>query len=294
MTSCLFDGNSLFARGWYAALGNNQKDANGQPVSGIVASLWILTTLFDARGRLGVIDRTLFCWDTAQKKDKKRTPKPPEYDAERYRFIDLLTQLFNSAHAVPPAHEADDCVATYVHRADPSEHLIVVSGDKDLQSLSGQNVSYYSLNEKAILSNTFITHEWHVKKPAQIAIALAILGDPGDNVPGIKGWGPKKVQQLFEDIPEDLKFSEVLERIVRKIPEKHLDIFYESLDLTLLDPGVPDVPDPAPLVFGDAELVADELLMPDLSDVLLKLKTRYQRSTNGGVPISSDFDYSEN
>jgi 5'-3' exonuclease len=190
MTDAIFDANSLYARAWYASLGNRRRDGDGKTCAAIEASLGILLSIIG--GKISSPDRLLFCWDTQQKKDKRREPKPPEYDEELCRFRNLLSQLFGAAHAVPPAHEGDDAVCTAVTRADPKGDVYVVSGDKDLQQLQGSNVRYYCLNEKAVLSRTFILHRWHVKKPSQIAIALAILGDPGDCVPGYQGVGRKE------------------------------------------------------------------------------------------------------
>ncbi len=286
-TDCIFDGNSLFARAWYASQSSPIQDADGKPIAGIDAGIKIVLSLLDQHsGKIGRVDRTLFCWDTAPKREKPRPDKTPEYDEELARFSSTMEFLFGSANAIPPSHEADDCVATAVYRAleDPVQ-MYVVSGDKDLQQLQGGNVHYYCLNEKSVLSRAFILHRWKVKRPAQIAIALAILGDPGDAVPGIRGWGPKKVEKLFQEVTEDMDFNQALTVVERQIPDHLKSVFYESLDLTLLDPGVPDVPSPAPLIWGNGNFLTENYDLPGLQSYFERIKRQYVHE----APAAQDY-----
>jgi 5'-3' exonuclease len=273
----IVDGNSLFARAWYASQSNPLQDSDGNPIAGIDAGVKIVLSLLDQHsGKIGRVDRTLFCWDTAPKREKPRADKTPEYDEELARFTSALQFLFGSANAIPPAHEADDGVCTAVYRAlEQPVQMYVVSGDKDLQQLQGGNVHYYCLNEKTVLSRTFILHRWKVKRPVQIAIALAILGDPGDAVPGIRGWGPKKVERLFSEVTEDMDFNEALAVVDRQIPNELKPVFYESLDLTLLDPAVPDIPEPAPLVWGNSQFLVDNYDLPGLQSYFERVRRQY-------------------
>ena len=89
-----------------------------------------------------------------------------------------------------------------------------------------------------------ILQRWKIKRPIQLAIALAIQGDSSDNISGIKGWGPKKVEKLFESVTPDMEFEAALSAIVSQIPENKQEEFFESLDLTLLDCDIPGVPSP--------------------------------------------------
>jgi DNA polymerase-1 len=144
-------------------------------------------------------------------------------------------------------YEADDVIATAAFNLHNSRWVYVVSGDKDLQQLQGGNVVYYCLNNKSVLPRRVITSKWGVKRPSQVAIALAILGESVDKVPGIKGWGPKKVEKLFAAVTEDMGFDDALSVIERQIPDELLPVFYESLNLTMLNRQVPDVPEPNPI-----------------------------------------------
>jgi Pyruvate/2-oxoacid:ferredoxin oxidoreductase delta subunit len=68
MTDLIVDANSLYARAWYAA--------QEKPDQAIIASLNVAMMLFNTE-RIGErIDRSLFCWDGGQKKDKERAERP--------------------------------------------------------------------------------------------------------------------------------------------------------------------------------------------------------------------------
>lgn len=259
MTDLIVDGNSLYARSWFAV----SKDA---PNPEAAASL-VLTTVLKllTTDRIGVpFHRTLFCWDGHQNIRKNRQPKPPEYHATLNSVREILSLLLGTAHAIPARHEGDDAVATAIFRSPPENKIYIVSGDKDLTQLVGGNVRYYCLNNKAVLSHSFITTKWHIKQPNQVSIALAILGDRVDNIPGIHGWGPKKVKTLFKQVTEDMPFEQALETIEAQIPDDKREEFYSSLEAILLDPNVPDVPEPSPLVYAKSDVV-EALSMPEVA-----------------------------
>lgn len=204
-------------------------------------------------GRLKVpVNRTLFAWDGRAKTDKKRDPKPPEYLQTRRQFQEALLTLFNTVHGYHADFEADDIVATAAFNS-TARQIFVISGDKDLMQLQGDNVFYYDLNTKQILSSRTICHKFAVKRPSQIPLAQAIIGDSGDGIVGVPQWGPKKVEKVFEWVTDKMTFAEALTAVQRRIPENLLPFFLESLDKTLLYTDVENVPEPAPLVFGDAD-----------------------------------------
>ena len=242
MNDLVIDGNSLFARCWFAVKGDPRATLR-------VCITAVLQLLDQDDGRIGVpVSRTLFGWDGQSKTDKKRDPKPKPYLEARYRFQEVLLPLFNTVHGYHAQFEADDIVATATFNS-KAQQIFVVSGDKDLMQLQGGNVSYYDLNTKQILSPRTICHKFFVKQPSQIPLALAITGDPGDNIGGVPRWGPKKVAKVFEWVTDKMNFSEALFVVKREIPEDLLPYFLESLDKTLLYTDVEGVPEPSPLTF---------------------------------------------
>ncbi len=251
MTDMIVDANSLYARSWFAAQRINP-DQN-EAVRLVLQTLLLL--LSPKTDRIERVDRLLFGWDGAKKVEKNRADKPPEYHETKAIVRDILTFVFGAPNVEHTDYEGDDIVATAVYKT-KADIVYVVSGDKDLMQLHGGPVRYYCLNQKATLSKQMIIGKWHIKHPNQLAIALAIIGDPVDNIAGVPRWGAKKVQKLFEAIPNNMPFDQVVQAIDAQIPEELKDAFWSSLDRTLLHTDVPNVPDPAPIKLASPKDVA--------------------------------------
>lgn len=248
MTSMIVDANSMFARSWFAA----QRERPGEPIEAVTLMLrTILLLLNPDVNKIGTyIDATLFAWDAKQNNLKNRDEKPPEYHETKSVVMDVLEFLFNAVNFEHPQYEGDDIVATAVAniaRAQPNDVVYVVSADKDLQQLQGPRVHYYCLNTKAELSTAFINKKHYVYHPEQIALTLAIIGDPVDCIKGVRGWGPAKCRQLFQAVSPNMSLEAATNALGRQMPpDKKLE-FLESLERTLLKRNVPGVPSPARL-----------------------------------------------
>lgn len=252
MTYLIVDGNSLYARSYFAAehMGASPLEA----VSLVVQSFLLL--VHPEMDRIGVrFDGTLFAWDSVQNPLKNRKPKPQVYHDAMDATKSVLTELFNVRHAEHPEFEADDVVATAVRNAAKEDILYVASADKDLQQLQSKRVRYYCLNTKAELSRNFITSKWHVKRPSQVALALAIIGDPVDSIKGIKGYGPVACKKLFAAITPEMKLGEACEAIIKQLPEDKAAEFNAALDRTILKTDVPGVKAPSALRLAEPQLI---------------------------------------
>lgn len=265
MTDLIVDANSLYARSWYAT----HEDA----YETVRASMNTVLGLLNPDNVGGLVDRTMFCWDGGQKKAKERAERPPEYEGTKPRVKSLLEALLGTVNVRIEGYEADDMIATAAF-ASTSDTVIVASGDKDLHQLQGGNIAYYDLNNRGLLSSREIVAHWHVRRPSHVAIALAIQGDSVDKISGIRGWGPKKVEKLFESIHSDMPFDVVLKAIEDQIPPDKLPEFYESLELTLLNSSVPDMPEPATLRFAPVGKLIS-LGLDECSDLYEKVRRMY-------------------
>jgi 5'-3' exonuclease len=86
--------------------------------------------------------------------------------------------------------------------------------------LLDDNTKIYSLHKKKIVTADEIFEEFRIKTK-NFAIAKAICGDPGDNVPGVKGIGFKKVASKIPILGSDqeLILQEVFDFCQSKIDE---------------------------------------------------------------------------
>jgi 5'-3' exonuclease len=262
MTDALFDGSSLFARSYFAA-----QRISSDPKEAIRLAVNTVLLLLDPNtNKIGsFFDRTLFAWDAQQNKAKNRTEKPPMYHETKALLRDVLEFMLGTVNTESLEAEADDIVATAVYRTKPGDLAYVISSDKDLMQLQGGQCQYYSLNDKAVLSASYIIHKFHnIKRPIQIALELAIVGDPVDCIDGIKGYGEVRCKKLFEAVTPDMSFETALNAIVAQLPEERAAEFYEALERTLLKNDVPGIPSPAPLKLRPPAEV-DDLDIPQIS-----------------------------
>lgn len=125
-----------------------------------------------------------------------RDPAPEDLHIQEARIIDILERT-----RVPMLRltefEADDILATLAeqHASDDCE-VVLVSRDKDLeQLLRPQVVMYDPMKDELITADSLPDKKgWS----ADLAIEAQILtGDTVDNVPGVKGIGPKTAAKLL-------------------------------------------------------------------------------------------------
>ena len=96
-------------------------------------------------------------------------------------------------------------MATLTERLLAAGHEVaIVSGDKDLAQLVGPRVRMYDLARDSWWNEEQVKKKLGVP-PAQVADLLALKGDAADNIPGVRGVGPKAACALlehFQDLEE--------------------------------------------------------------------------------------------
>ena len=273
MNIAIVDGNSLYARSYYAAT-----TVNSEPSLVIEFTVNTVLSLLDPNSsKIGCFfDSTLFAWDRHQNESKKREAKPSDYHNTKEIVKDVLSFLFGTVHVDHPDYEADDLVATAVYSAQPRDVVYVWSGDKDLMQLHGGNCQYYSLTDKAMLQASYINRKFvNIKRPSQVAIYLAIVGDPADNIKGVTRYGPKKCKELFEAVTPDMEFEEAVNAIIAQLPKDKEEEFFASLDRTLLRTDITGIPKPATLKLVTPREVA-ELGIEGINDFYRQIYEAYR------------------
>jgi 5'-3' exonuclease len=130
------------------------------------------------------------------KENRKDARKPVHYDSLREYLISKWK------FEVIDGQEADDAIGIKAYEL-PEDSYCVMSIDKDLDMIRGWHYNFvkedlYYVTEKEAIKNFYI----------QI-----LTGDRVDNIPGLKGIGPKKATKFVKDCEteEDL-FNVVLEK----------------------------------------------------------------------------------
>jgi len=113
-------------------------------------------------------------------------------------YFRKIVQAFGIPCLEKPGVEADDIIGTLAKlHAQANQDVVVVSGDKDLLQLVGDHVTVYDA-----MRDVYFDREGVKKKlgvfPEQVCDYLALIGDSSDNVPGVRGIGPKTAEKLLE------------------------------------------------------------------------------------------------
>ena len=101
--------------------------------------------------------------------------------------------------------EADDTMA-YITQLNDKSNYVIMSADRDFLQLVDTNVKVWSPTKKKVYTTEKVMTEYGVH-PHNFAIMKAINGDVSDNIPGIKGFGPKTIQKHFEFLIEEKRHT---------------------------------------------------------------------------------------
>jgi 5'-3' exonuclease len=165
------------------------------------------------------------------------------------RLVDYLNCLPVHTLAIDKV-EADDVIGYLVNKSPDTSKITIMSADQDFLQLTSPKVQIYSPTKKRIYGPKEVLKEYGVTSENFIYYKV-LMGDKGDNVPGIRGLGKKKIFQLFPELAtEKINMDYIKERSNSLKEEKKLfrDIhnFSKQLDINfkLMDLRSPNLPKP--------------------------------------------------
>jgi len=118
------------------------------------------------------------------------------------RLVDYLKCLPVDIIAIDKI-EADDVIGYLATRF--PEKVTILSTDQDYIQLVSENISVYSPIKKTVYNPAQVIKEYGIT-PQNFLVSKVILGDKGDNVPGVKGIGAKTLIKLFPQLGKEEKF----------------------------------------------------------------------------------------
>ncbi|QGN54661.1 DNA polymerase I [Novosphingobium sp. Gsoil 351] len=136
---------------------------------------------------------------------KAHRPPPPEDLVPQFPLIRDATRAFSLACIEEDDLEADDLIASYARAATlRGWDVTIVSSDKDLMQLVGKCAEGGGcIDMLDTMKNQRIDIPEVIEKfgvpPEKVGDVLALMGDAVDNVPGIRGIGPKTATKLIQD-----------------------------------------------------------------------------------------------
>lgn len=203
-TLLLIDGYSLIYRSYWAFIKSPIFSPAGENISAVFGFLKTLVSLIEKNNPGGI----------AVVMDSKvptfRHEIYPEYKGTRDKAPDdlhaqvpVLTEILQSIK-IPvisrDRYEADDIMAALARNiAGKDVAVYIVSSDKDLMQVIDNSIhmlkyekgNYFDVDPEGVRERLGIN-------PEQIIDYLALIGDASDNIPGVRGIGPKTAVNLLE------------------------------------------------------------------------------------------------
>jgi DNA polymerase-1 len=102
--------------------------------------------------------------------------------------------------------EADDIIGYLVRYNVLDSAVMVVSSDKDLYQLIGENVLQYSPGQKKVIDTSEVLQKFGIH-PNNFVTARCFIGDSSDDVVGIKGAGFKNISRWFPFLSDSQFYS---------------------------------------------------------------------------------------
>lgn len=142
--------------------------------------------------------------------------------------------------------EADDVIGYIAKRIDGE--VTIMSSDRDYLQLASERVSIYSPTKKKFYGPKEVLAEYGVT-PQNFLTQKIVLGDVGDNVPGVKGIGIKTLLKNFPELAENsiVSLDNVLEKCrmqegktFKSILEFESQLKVNKLLMDLDDPNIPE------------------------------------------------------
>ena len=202
----ILDSNSILNRAFYGVRYLSARD--GTPTNAIYGFLNILLKLIKEQEPdyiCAAFDVKAPTFRHKQYEGYKAQRKPmPEGLAAQMPLAKDVLRAMGVTILEKEGYEADDIIGTVARLCEESEiSCFIATGDKDdLQLASDKTkviltVTKSGYNETIIYDNKAVKEKYHVT-PTEFIDVKALMGDPSDNIPGVKGVGEKTAMSLIE------------------------------------------------------------------------------------------------
>jgi len=124
-----------------------------------------------------------------------RRPTPAELRAQ-LPYLRRLVEALRLPVLAEPGVEADDVIGTLAAQAEAAGlETVIVTGDKDMMQLVTERTSLYDTMHERRIGPAEVCERLGVE-PAQVPEVLGLMGDPSDDIPGVRGIGEKTAVAL--------------------------------------------------------------------------------------------------
>ncbi len=211
---------------------------------------------------------------------KAQRPEPPEDLKKQLPVAIAWIEKMGFDSLQKEGFEADDIIASLVKCAkEQGIKVKIVSHDKDLyQLIDDGKVVLYDPIKKEEIDEEKATKKFGIP-PKLIRDYLALIGDASDNIPGVRGIGPKTAVKLLGQFGS---LEAIYEHIDEVKPERVKKLLLEGKENAFLSKKLATLRDD---IFDSCELerfkipsinpivkIADELIEYDITAILRRIK----------------------
>lgn len=241
-TLLLIDASALVYRFFHAL--PPLTDLNSEPIQAVYGLTNVLLKILREQKpdyAAAALDRPERTFRKEQFEEYKiqRPPAPNDLIAQIKKLPEVFS-AFGIKTFEKPGFEADDVIGTLVERfsQEPDLKIVILSGDLDVLQLVKSDKIVGEIIKTGV-TDTQIYDERKVEeryglKPIQLPDYKGLIGDASDNIPGVKGIGPKSAAEVLkefgtlEEVFENL--SIISPTIAKKLAGKKDDaLFYRAL-----------------------------------------------------------------
>jgi len=119
--------------------------------------------------------------------------------------INLLMELLNKipvCQTYIKETEADDVIGYLSRYKFPDDDIVILSSDKDFYQLLNDKTRIYSPTSKKFITTEGVFARFGIY-PINFCLARTMMGDPSDNITGVKGAGFKTLTKRFPQFTKD-------------------------------------------------------------------------------------------
>lgn len=196
----LIDGSSYLFRAYHALppLSNSE----GVPTGAVYGfTTMLLKIIRDERPEAMVV-----VFDSAG--PTERHQRYADYKANRGQMPDDLERQLPYIRRVVEAMripllmqqglEADDLIGSLARQAATRDFCVTIAtGDKDMLQLVGPGIRVYDSMKETVYGESEVVKRFGVP-PGQVVEVMGLMGDPIDNIPGVRGIGEKTARSLIQ------------------------------------------------------------------------------------------------
>ncbi|MDE6773167.1 MAG: DNA polymerase I, partial [Treponemataceae bacterium] len=202
-TVFVLDSYGLIYREYFAFISHpltNSKKENVSAVYGFFRNLYAIVKRYNPQYLVAAFDsRTPTFRHEMFGEYKANRAKTPDDLIAQIPWIESLLGVLGVPLLRCDGFEADDIIATVAkHCQAAGRHCAILSADKDLMQLACDTTHILKPDKAQVWAEVDaggVAAEWGVP-PEKLLDLLSLMGDTADNVPGVKGIGPKSAVKL--------------------------------------------------------------------------------------------------